>query len=77
VVLILDINIIIKRSCILTLIKYNIYIYNIVGGVNMEDLRKEIKDKFNNLTVIELGLIQYYLKLNNIDRVKEILREVQ
>jgi len=43
----------------------------------MEDLRKEIKDKFNDLSVIELGLIQYYLKLNNIDRVKEILREVQ
>jgi len=43
----------------------------------MEDLRKEIKDKFNNLTVIELGLIQYYLKLNNIDRVKEILKGVK
>ena len=43
----------------------------------MEDLRKEIKAVFNNLSVIDLGLIQYYLKLNNIDRVKEILREVK
>lgn len=42
----------------------------------LEDLRKEIKAKFNNLSVIELGLVQYYLKLNNIDRVKEILRGV-
>jgi hypothetical protein len=43
----------------------------------MEDLRKEIKAVFNNLSVIDLGLIQYYLKLNNIGRVKEILREVK
>ena len=43
----------------------------------MEDLRKEIKAVFNNLSVIDLGLIQYYLKNNNIGRVKEILREVK
>jgi|TARA_R110000824_G_scaffold70032_1_gene180100 hypothetical protein len=43
----------------------------------MEDIRKEIKAVFNNLSVIDLGLIQYYLKLNNIGRVKEILREVK
>ena len=43
----------------------------------MEDIRKEIKAVFNNLSVIELGLIQYYLKINNIGRVKEILREVK
>ena len=43
----------------------------------MEDLRKEIKAVFNNLSVIDLGLIQYYLKNNNIGRVKEILSEVK
>lgn len=43
----------------------------------MEDIRKEIRAVFNNLSVIELGLIQYYLKINNIGRVKEILREVK
>jgi|TARA_R110002020_G_scaffold298871_1_gene514686 hypothetical protein len=37
----------------------------------MEDLRKEIKRKFNSLTVIQLGLITYWYKLHN-EMVQEI-----
>ena len=33
----------------------------------MEDLRKEIKKKFDSLTAIQLGLITYWYKLHNDD----------
>ena len=33
----------------------------------MEDLRAEIKRKFDSLTAIQLGLISYWYKLHNDD----------
>ena len=35
--------------------------------LNMEDLRKEIKRKFDLLSPIQLGLIGYWYKLHNDD----------
>jgi len=58
----------------------------------MEDLRKEIKRKFDLLNPIQLGLIGYWYKLSKDDdfncvynkntrlylkRIKEILKEVE
>ena len=45
----------------------------------VKELRNQIKKKFNidQFTTIELGLIEYFLKLNNIDScqlVRDILR---
>jgi len=43
-----------------------------------QDYRKKfiksfIKNSFNDYSVIELGLIEYYLNLNNFKRVKDLL----
>ena len=56
----------------------------------MEDLRKEIKRKFDLLNPIQLGLISYWFKCHNdndlhyrardneyLKRIKEILMEVE
>ena len=36
-------------------------------------IKSFIKNSFNDYSVIELGLIEYYLNLNNFKRVKDLL----